>query len=368
MKNLPLYQRIFEHYYEKIMSGQIKEGEQINTEKEIMEIFYVSRITAKAAIDMLAERGLVTRISGRGTFVCKTPTVDKHDKKEKMIGIILCDIDYSFGFDLLKGIEDEARERNIHILFRRSFESAELEYEAIDHMVKLGVNGIIIQTVHGETYSDQILKLYLNGFPFVLIDRHMNKTKVPFVTTDNEKAAKDMTKYLQANGYKNISFMSACPHKTSTLGARYDGFRSIVSTDKKMDLLNLITPELREKDKELIEKDYTLIRNHILKNPKIDCIFAAEFYVARLVKKVLESLQKRVPDDMGIACFDSEYSNLNGESMFTHVAQQQYQIGKLAVTRIDDITKGIPNVQYDNFLDGIIVKGNTIKTKSEVEV
>lgn len=121
MKNVPLYQKIFDHYYEKIMSGQIKEGEQIHTEKEITELFYVSRITAKTAVDMLAERGLVTRIPGRGTFVSTTPTVRKHDHNKKMIGIILCDIDYSFGFDLLKGLEDEARNRNIHILFRRTW-------------------------------------------------------------------------------------------------------------------------------------------------------------------------------------------------------------------------------------------------------
>lgn len=247
-------------------------------------------------------------------------------------------------------------------------ESPKLEYEAIEHMVKIGVNGIIIQTVHGETYSDQILKLYLNGFPFVLIDRHMSKTKVPFVTTDNEKSAKEMTDYLVGNGYKNISFISASPYSTSTLASRYEGFRSVVSTAKTMDLLELITPEIRDKNKELIEKDYALIRNHLLRNPKIDCVFAAEFYVAKLVKNVIDSLNKKVPTDIGIACFDSEFNNLDGEPIFTHVAQQQYQMGKIAVMRIDDITNGSTNVKYDNYLDGIIKKGNTIKDiKSEKE-
>lgn len=361
MKSIPLYQKIFEHYYNKIITGQLKEGEQIHTEKEIMEIFHVSRITGKAAVDMLAERGLVTRIPGKGTFVTTTPKVRPHHEEFKLVGIILCDIEYSFGFDILKGIEDEARERNIHILFRRTFESFELENEAIKQMVQVGVNGIIIQTVHGETYSDEILKLYLNGMPIVLIDRHMDKTKVPFVTTNNDKASYDMTKYLIENGYRNISFISASPYRTSTLGERYRGFKEAIKNDRTPDLLTLKTPEIREKTKELIHSDMKAIKQHILENPKIDCIFAAELYVAEIVQKVLDDLNLDVPGDIGLVCFDADESKLNGHKRFTHIEQPQYEMGRVAVSTIDDIIKHIDNVKTDHFIDGKIVIGDTIK-------
>lgn len=361
MKSIPLYQKIFEYYYNKIITGQLKEGEQIHTEKQIMEIFHVSRITGKAAVDMLAERGLVTRIPGKGTFVTKTPKIRQHDNEFKLVGIILCDIEYSFGFDILKGIEDEARERNIHILFRRTFESLDLENEAIKQMVHLGVNGIIIQTVHGETYSDEILKLYLNGLPVVLIDRHMDKTKVPFVTTNNYQASKEMTHYLIDKGYRNISFISASPYRTSTLGDRYRGFKEAIRNDRTPDLLTLVTPEFRERSKDLVDSDFELIKQHILDNPKIDCIFAAELYVAELVQKVLDELELDVPEDMGLVCFDADESKHNGHKIFTHIEQPQYEMGRVAVSTIDDIIQHVDDVKTDHFIDGKIIEGDSVK-------
>lgn len=367
MKTIPLYQRIFDSYYNKIITGQYKEGEQIHTEKEIMEIFFVSRITAKTAVDMLAERGLVTRIPGKGTFVTKTPKIRKLDKENKLIGIILCDIDYSFGFDMLKGIEDEARKRNLHILFRRTFESFELENEAVTQMVQLGVNGIIVQTVHGETYSDEILKLFLNGLPIVLVDRHMDKTKVPFVTTNNYQSSANMAHLLIKNGYRNISFITASPDRTSTLNDRYRGFKSAIKNDRTPDLLTLVTPEIRERTKNQINLDIKAIERHLSDNPKIDCVFAAELYVAELTEIAIKRLGLKIPDDIGLVCFDTDESKHNGNFTFTHIKQQQHLMGSVAVEVIDEIIKGNEKVSIDNYIDGVIVMGDSIKTiiKSE---
>ncbi|NLL69275.1 MAG: substrate-binding domain-containing protein [Acholeplasmataceae bacterium] len=365
MKNVPLYQKIFDHYYNKIITGQIKEGEQICTEKEIMEKFYVSRITAKRAVDMLAERGLVTRIPGRGTFVTMTPKVRHNFDDDKLIGIIFSDIEYSFGLDILKGIEDEARERNIHILFRRTFESLERENEAINSMVHRGVDGLIIQTVHGETYSDVILKLYLNGLPIVLVDRHMDKTKVPFVTTNNFKAAFDTTKYLIDLGYRNITFVSASPEYTSTLNDRYRGFKAAIKNDRTPDLLTLETPEIRERSEKMINRDINNIKQLLEENPKIDCIFAAEAYVAKLAHRAVKKLNLKVPDDIGIVCFDTDERELNGGTSFTHIEQQQYEMGVIAMKTIDEIIKGNADVKTDNLIDGIIIEGDTVIRKQK---
>lgn len=364
MKNVPLYQRIFEHYYEKIMTGQLKEGDKLHTDKEIMEIFYVSRITAKAAVQMLVERGLVERFPGKGTFVTKEPKQKRIETSTKLIGVIMCDIDASFGLDLFKGIEKEAEQRNVHILFRRSFENVDLENNAIRSMVEMGVNGIIIQMVHGETYSEEILKLHLNGLPFVLIDRHMDKTRVPFVTTDNQRSAAKMTTFLLDNGYKNIAFISASTEHTSTLTFRYEGFKSQYKLSKNYALLDLKTPEIRERDEVSIQADRDLIKEHLLKHPEIDCVFAAEFYVATLVKDVLEDMGKNIPEDIGVVCFDSDHSEVQNP-FFTHIKQKQYEMGSLAVRKMAAINDGDDEYSYSSFLVGDIVIGKSLKKLKE---
>ena len=175
--------------------------------------------------------------------------------------------------------------------------------------------------VHGETYSNEILKYYLNGLPMVLIDRHMDKTRVPFVTTDNKVSAAKMVTYLLENGYKNISSFQLVRVVTSTLNFRYEGIKSVYTAPKNIDLLTLKTPEIRERDKQTIEGDYQMIKDHLMKFPEIDCIFAAEHYVAKLVKKVLDDMGKRIPEDMGVVCFDSDASDF--DEPFFHPCQSK---------------------------------------------
>jgi len=68
----PLYLQISDIIRGDIESGKLKVGDQIWSERFIMDEFAVSRNTAKEAIEELARGGLVTRMQGYGTFVSHT--------------------------------------------------------------------------------------------------------------------------------------------------------------------------------------------------------------------------------------------------------------------------------------------------------
>ena len=68
---LPLYHRIENDLKNKIFSGQYKPGEILPSERELIEIYEVSRLTAREAVSRLANQGLVKKIQGKGTFVSK---------------------------------------------------------------------------------------------------------------------------------------------------------------------------------------------------------------------------------------------------------------------------------------------------------
>jgi len=69
MNNIPQYVKIKNYIKENIKQGKINPGEKIPSEKELGDIFNVSRITATTAIRDLVNEGLVYRIQGKGTFV-----------------------------------------------------------------------------------------------------------------------------------------------------------------------------------------------------------------------------------------------------------------------------------------------------------
>jgi GntR family frlABCD operon transcriptional regulator len=65
----PLYMQVRQMLKNDIQNGEYKPDEQIPTEAELCEIYNVSRITIRKAIEELVKEGALTRIPRRGTFV-----------------------------------------------------------------------------------------------------------------------------------------------------------------------------------------------------------------------------------------------------------------------------------------------------------
>lgn len=70
-ENRPLYLRISQLIEETIKTTQIAENEALPSERDLANMLGVSRITIRKSIDNLAQKGVVVRVHGSGTFVKK---------------------------------------------------------------------------------------------------------------------------------------------------------------------------------------------------------------------------------------------------------------------------------------------------------
>jgi len=70
---VPLYHQIFLILRHRIYGGIIRRGDLVPGEQDLCAEFGVSRITAKRALNELADAGLVVRERGRGTHVVERP-------------------------------------------------------------------------------------------------------------------------------------------------------------------------------------------------------------------------------------------------------------------------------------------------------
>ncbi len=68
---LPIYLQIEEELAERIEAGELAPGERLPTERFLAESLGVSRMTVRAALARLEQRGLITRHQGSGTFVAE---------------------------------------------------------------------------------------------------------------------------------------------------------------------------------------------------------------------------------------------------------------------------------------------------------
>ncbi len=64
-----LHGQLYRTLGDSITRGAVKPGDRMPTENELMELYGVSRTTARRALDELRREGLVDRLAGKGTFV-----------------------------------------------------------------------------------------------------------------------------------------------------------------------------------------------------------------------------------------------------------------------------------------------------------
>jgi GntR family transcriptional repressor for pyruvate dehydrogenase complex len=69
VRTFRLYEQIVQQIEDSILSGALKAGEQLPSERELATRFAVSRTAVREAVRALSEKGLVEAYTGRGTFV-----------------------------------------------------------------------------------------------------------------------------------------------------------------------------------------------------------------------------------------------------------------------------------------------------------
>jgi GntR family transcriptional regulator, arabinose operon transcriptional repressor len=351
--SLPLYQQIYEKLIEEVRDGRLKPGNRVPSENELSKRFGVSRITTKRVLEMLSDEGLVERVPGKGTFLREKGSSGAVGGglalSGRLIGLVLPGFADEFGATLIGAIESSCRQLGYQLVLSLTYESQKLEEEEIQKLLDLGVSGLIVQPVHGEFYNSIMLKLVLDKFPLVFVDRKLKGLEASTVSTDNMDAAKVATDYLLDAGHRVVSFISRRMANTSTLEARLEGFfrshaeRGVV-IDPVIQVLELPTPRRRGLDgveAGAPKTELEQIRAYLHANPTISAILAAESTIALIARKAARELSRPRGGEIEIVCFDDPYSRqyLPAER-FTCIKQLELQMGREAVRIVHEHVLG----------------------------
>ena len=72
----PLYRQLMDNIKHKIVSGELKIGDKIPSERTMAEQYGINRMTVRNALKKLEKEGILKSVRGSGTFVEKTPKID----------------------------------------------------------------------------------------------------------------------------------------------------------------------------------------------------------------------------------------------------------------------------------------------------
>jgi DNA-binding LacI/PurR family transcriptional regulator len=352
-----LYEQISTHVLEQIRRGALRPGDRVPSEMELAAQFEVSRITSKRALEVLREAGLVERIRGKGTFVVRhlpdltgvtmplrgrVPRL-RHDART--IAFVVPDMSEAYGLDLLNAIEERCAEYGAHLIVRRTHGRQSDEEKAVDSLVATGeVDGLIVFPVYGDFYNASLLRQVLDGFPVVLVDRHLSGIPVAAVHTDNVAASRALTSRLLERGHRDIAFVSPPPVNTSSIEDRLAGFReAFEGRGQAYELTDLRSTLPGSTTTESVRADVEVIREFRDRVPAVTAYIACEFNLARMVDRALGG-------QAVIASFDSPGDSIGGPP-YLHVRQNQREMGRQAVDLLLARLRGdpVPNLSIVPF-------------------
>ncbi len=346
-----LYERLRAYLLDEIRSGRLGPGARIPSELALAEQFNVSRITSKKAMETLERDGLIVRYRGKGSFVAErreTPLPESAPPNGQRghvpathralmapaIGFVVPNFSDVFGTRMLHAIEDRAAEHGHSVLFKRTYGRRDIEDNAISRFVNMGVRGLIVMPIHGEFYNDALLRIVLDGFPVVLVDRYLKGIAVNSVGIDNHEACRALTTTLVERGHREIGFFSLPPERTSSIEDRRRGFGAALREaslpyDRSHLLMSLTCTLPGEILESSIEADRQRVNDYLHVHPEMTGFVACEYPLAVILEQVLVA-RSRSDLVANITCFDATDSPLE-PVRFTHIRQDERGIGATAV-------------------------------------
>ncbi|OBZ13534.1 MULTISPECIES: substrate-binding domain-containing protein [Bacillales] len=355
----PLYQKVQDYIRELIATEGLKAGDRIPTEKELMKLFNVSKITVVNAMVGLANDRVITRVPGKGSFVSDDELAEAEAAEEtasiapaplvmstertvtenrtRIIGLVMPSVYDYFAMRLIEGIQRALREKGYRSVILLSEGDVDKEKEAFKTLKDMGADGLLVFPVDEENYNEEIISMKFSGYPFVLIDRFLPGVETNYIAADGRLGTSLAVDYLWELGHREIAICSDSPLQTVTVQERIDGYMDALKN--KGALINpahMITGfqvgNMHDAEKHPL---FRYIRNRM-----------ATAYITlngRLGVQIYQMAQKaglQVPDDLSIISFDDPTSIVEELGIFTHIKQFEHDMGYQAAQTLLGIIEG----------------------------
>lgn len=366
-----LYENVYNDLKQKIECGDLKPGDKLEVEEDMVTHYGVSAITVKKALNLLAEEHRIRRIRGKGSFVMEYPEVgrievedaaivsetpDGVQTEEPILGVIFEHVSSSYGLQIMYELEQQARKAGYHLYPCFSYGNRELETQAIRYLRSIGAKGMFVMPCHGSYYNTEILRLVIDGYPTVLIDKKLDGISLDSVRTDNVQSMSRLVQYFAETGKKRIGFITVEETGTSSLGERSKGFYQgiteygITAVGKcSLPYIDYENPvEVRG---EIYRKQ---IAEYIEKyRDELEGVVCGEYSVAMETEAVLEA--KALKNRIEVCCMDENHIG-SGQYKLTHIRQDEQKIAQCAMEHMLDKLNGSTGEEKDYLIPGIFME------------
>lgn len=367
MKRTPLYAHIRDFVLEQIRLGRWRANEQLPTEAELAEQFRVSRFTVKKALGELAAEGLIFRIQGKGSFVSPeagaaaglAPSYPAEaglpSSYSAAAGLpsaytgsrvlfLTPSVNSPLFANIAAGAEEVLSASGVDLVIRSSRNELDAEQLALREAVHAGVRGVLLFPVDGEAYNEEALRLTLDRFPVVVIDRYLRGVDTNCVCSDHAGGAFDAISHLIDLGHRNIAYVSIHGKPTTSLQDRRAGYEKALAAHRLPIGESFVRFE-NDRDAEVPgrspDRAIAQLRDFLSRHRgQTTAVFAATSLSGIAVMRAAAELGIAVPSMLSVVFFDDVEGAELHRTAPTCVVQQERALGveaaKLLLSVIDD--------------------------------
>lgn len=216
----PLYRQIKRDIEEQILEGNIKIGDKLMSETEMLKHYNCGRTTIRNALSELVMSGCLRKEQGFGTFCVAIPKRDM----PRNIDVFLNTADTYFIPYFLSGISRVLNERKCNLILHDTLDSMETIAQSLSQVVERGTDGIIIQPYTGPEEISESCRLAISQctemeIPLITIDGKFKGIDTACIMNNDNRGGLMATEYLIQMGHKNILGIFRNRYKDSSFRA-----------------------------------------------------------------------------------------------------------------------------------------------------
>jgi LacI family transcriptional regulator len=244
------------------------------------------------------------------------------------LGLIVEDISNPFFAKLARVVEHEADKSGYTVMFCSTENNDEKASSLLYMLRHRQMDGFILVPTPG--MKKDIQQMVSEQKPVVLVDRYFPDLETCYVAVDNFKGVFEGVSLLQKKGFKKIGLVTVDSIQVQ-MQERERGFVSAL--EKKngktaADQILRIPYDLNDR------KTVEMIVEFIRKEKGLDALFFTTNYLGVAGLEAIRLSGKKIPDEMGVVCFDDNDLFRLGSPSISVIAQPISSIGEKAVAML----------------------------------
>ena len=325
-KTVPRYMELAKWINDQILEKQLHAGQKLYSEKQLQEMFGVSRQTVRRALGLLEQEGILRSVRGSGTYINDNRQANL--AKRMRVSVVTTYVDGYIFPRMIQGIENVLLENgySVQIAFTNNQHGRERTILK-DILSRDEVSGIVMETTKSAIPNPN-LKLYheilKRQIPVLFLNSFYPELDIPHVSLNDHMVGYRMTKYLIGMGHTKIAGIFKLDDLQGRIrcsgfvGAMYEAGLEIDDRN----VLWLDTQDVRHMEKQAARV--------IERSASCTALFCYNDEVAHGVLDIFKKAGICVPQDISVASVDNANLATMGEIGLTTVTHPMELLGKKA--------------------------------------